>query len=230
MERYKTHKAEILQAEGALEHSGATDSVGFCNRCDKWHDWGIVGWATAGGVRDLRRLEEFERSKDDTKYETDTEYYYDTKYETDTRILVGMHVLAAGDRAKKGVVERDVDKIDHWTGNLTTSKVRWSDGELSDWLRPAEIVVDEAAAEVNDPIAQEHWQDNTEYMDCMPPGHIIQFVIYCMDRGYRAEVHRRFGHFYTTEEVMGTYLGHNPRFPSESEWLAAPSPSQPPAA
>ena len=50
------------------------------------------------------------------------------------RITEGMHVLAAGDRAKKGVVEED-------DGSSDPYKVRWSDGELSDWLYPADIVL-----------------------------------------------------------------------------------------
>ena len=56
------------------------------------------------------------------------------------RITKGMHVLAAGDRAKKGVVETD-------DGSRNPYKVRWSHGELSDWLEPADIVLDEAAEE-----------------------------------------------------------------------------------
>ena len=64
-----------------------------------------------------------------------------------TRITKGMHVLAAGDRAKKGVVETD-------DGSSQPYKVRWSHGELSDWLEPADIVLDEAAEE-NEALLQE---------------------------------------------------------------------------
>ena len=57
------------------------------------------------------------------------------------RITKGMHVLAAGDRAKKGVVETDDESVNPY-------QVRWSDGELSKkWLYPADIVLDEAAEE-----------------------------------------------------------------------------------
>ena len=63
------------------------------------------------------------------------------------RITKGMHVLAAGDRAKKGVVETD-------DGSSNPYKVRWSDGELFDWLYPADIVLDEAAEE-NEALLQE---------------------------------------------------------------------------
>ena len=37
---------------------------------------------------------------------------------------------------------------DHGTGSRTPYRVRWSDGD-SDWLRPEDIVLDEAAAEEN---------------------------------------------------------------------------------
>ena len=66
---------------------------------------------------------------------------------TKVRITKGMHVLAAGDRAKKGVVETD-------DGSSNPYKVRWSHGELSDWLEPADIVLDEAAEE-NEALLQE---------------------------------------------------------------------------
>ena len=62
------------------------------------------------------------------------------------RITKGMHVLAAGDRAKKGVVEED---------DGTFYEVRWSDSELSGLLYPAaDIVLDEAAKE-NEALLQE---------------------------------------------------------------------------
>ena len=64
------------------------------------------------------------------------------------RFTKGMHVLAAGDRAKKGVVE---------SSNPCSSnpyKVRWGDGEKSGWLKPADIVLDEAAEE-NEALLQE---------------------------------------------------------------------------
>ena len=56
------------------------------------------------------------------------------------RITKGMHVLAAGDRAKKGVVETD-----DGSSNLSYG-VRWSDGVFN-WLKSADIVLDEAAEE-----------------------------------------------------------------------------------
>ena len=58
------------------------------------------------------------------------------------RITEGMHVLAAGDRAKKGVVI-----------SSNPYEVRWSHGELS-WPEPADIVLDEAAEE-NEALLQE---------------------------------------------------------------------------
>ena len=64
------------------------------------------------------------------------------------RIGQGMHVLAAGDRTKKGVVERD-----HGTGHRMPYRVRWSNGD-SEWLHPADIVLDEAVAEENKATAE----------------------------------------------------------------------------
>ena len=58
------------------------------------------------------------------------------------RILEGMHVLAAGGGAKKGVVIRDCG-----ASNNEPYTVRWGDGEESGWLKPADIVLDEAAEE-----------------------------------------------------------------------------------
>ena len=68
------------------------------------------------------------------------------------RITKGMHVLAAGDRAKKGVVETDDRSSNPY-------KVRWGDGELSKWLEPADIVLDEAAEE-NEELLQEAAEEN----------------------------------------------------------------------
>ena len=68
------------------------------------------------------------------------------------RITKGMHVLAAGDRAKKGVVETD-------DGSSAPYRVRWGDGELSKRLVPADIVLDEAAEE-NEALLQKAAEEN----------------------------------------------------------------------
>ena len=79
---------------------------------------------------------------------------------TKVRITKGMHVLAAGDRAKKGVVETDDGSSNPYKVRSSNPyKVRWSHGELSDWLYPADIVLDEAAEE-NEELLQEATEEN----------------------------------------------------------------------
>ena len=58
------------------------------------------------------------------------------------RIDKGMRVLAAGDRAKKGVVIADFG-----AHHDEPYKVRWDDGTESDWMKPADLLdLDRAAA------------------------------------------------------------------------------------
>ena len=84
------------------------------------------------------------------------------------RIGQGMYVLAAGDRDKKGVVERD-----HGTGSRTPYRVRWSDGD-SDWLRPEDIVLDEAAAEENRAAAEALAAEERARSDASCDGHRVR--------------------------------------------------------
>ncbi len=56
-----------------------------------------------------------------------------------------------------------------------------------------------------------------EALDCVPPRNVLQFGNYLIDRDYREALYEEFP-FYTTEEVVGSYLGHNPNFPSQIEW------------
>lgn len=57
-----------------------------------------------------------------------------------------------------------------------------------------------------------------EALDCAPPLEILEFGGYSIDKSYRKALHKEYP-FYTTEEVVGSFLGHNPYFPSQSEWL-----------
>ena len=57
-----------------------------------------------------------------------------------------------------------------------------------------------------------------EPMDCVPPRHILRFGNYVINKEYREALYVEFP-FYTTEEVVGSYLGYNPHFPSEEKWL-----------
>jgi len=60
---------------------------------------------------------------------------------------------------------------------------------------------------------------NNEYMTCIPPEHQLRFGSFTLDAGYKAALYAHAA-YYVTEEVMGSYLGHNPNFPSEEDWLA----------
>tara|TARA_B110000027_G_scaffold36528_1_gene40430 strand:+ start:2091 stop:2321 length:231 start_codon:yes stop_codon:yes gene_type:complete len=65
---------------------------------------------------------------------------------------------------------------------------------------------------------QEHDFATAEVLDCVPPIGVLQFGEHAIDPRYRDALHSRFP-FYTTEEVVGSFLGHNPYFPSQEEWL-----------
>ncbi len=62
-----------------------------------------------------------------------------------------------------------------------------------------------------------HDFENEEVLDCVPPKDALKFGQHQIDPNYREELYKRFP-FYTAEEVVGSYLGHNPHFPSQSEW------------
>lgn len=58
--------------------------------------------------------------------------------------------------------------------------------------------------------------ERDEHMDCIPPANVLRFGNYVLDADYR----RALPAVYTTEEIVGSYLGHNPYFPSQEKWLA----------
>lgn len=57
-----------------------------------------------------------------------------------------------------------------------------------------------------------------EALDCVPPKEVLQFGEYHIDKKYRNALYKAFP-IYTSEEVVGSYLGHNPNFPSQSDWM-----------
>lgn len=63
-----------------------------------------------------------------------------------------------------------------------------------------------------------HDFEKEEVLDCIPPRDILKFGQHQINRDYREALYKEFP-FYTAEEVVGSYLGHNPNFPSENEWL-----------
>lgn len=63
-----------------------------------------------------------------------------------------------------------------------------------------------------------HNFEKEEIMDCVPPKDILRFGEHLINKDYRNALYEEF-HFYTTEEVVGSFLGYNPNFPSQSSWL-----------
>ena len=61
-------------------------------------------------------------------------------------------------------------------------------------------------------------EDSFEYFESVPPPEKCDFGDYQIDPIYRAELYKNFPD-YTGEEIVGSYLGHNPYFPSQREWL-----------
>ena len=62
---------------------------------------------------------------------------------------------------------------------------------------------------MNDPYIEEY---------TVPPPDQYIFGEYHIDPEYRKLLYGEYP-FYTGEEIVGSYLGYNPYFPSEQEWL-----------
>lgn len=52
---------------------------------------------------------------------------------------------------------------------------------------------------------------------CVPPSWVFQFGQHRLSGAYRAALFAVFPH-YTVEEIVGSYLGRNPLFPSQFQW------------
>lgn len=57
-----------------------------------------------------------------------------------------------------------------------------------------------------------------EAFECVPPRGVLNFGSYVIDKEYREALFEEFP-MYNTEEVVGSYLGHNPYFPSQAVWF-----------
>lgn len=57
-----------------------------------------------------------------------------------------------------------------------------------------------------------------EAMDCVPPRGVLQFGEHIIDKDYREALYK-YNPRYTSEEVVGSFLGHNPHFDSQDAWL-----------
>lgn len=62
-----------------------------------------------------------------------------------------------------------------------------------------------------------HNFEKEEGMDCVPPIEVLKFGTFELNRKYRDALFKKHPN-YTTEEIVGTYLGHNSSFPSEKNW------------
>jgi len=63
-----------------------------------------------------------------------------------------------------------------------------------------------------------HDFEKEEAFDCVPPKNVLKFGDYTIDEKYREALFKAHP-YYTSEEVVGSFLGHNPYYPSQSEWL-----------
>ena len=52
----------------------------------------------------------------------------------------------------------------------------------------------------------------------VPLPEVLTFGEYTIDARYRAALYADYP-FYTVEEIVGSYLGHNPYYPSQEIWL-----------
>jgi len=65
----------------------------------------------------------------------------------------------------------------------------------------------------------EHNYATEEALACVPPRDALQFGPHRLDPAYRAALYEHFP-FYTSEEIVGSFLGENPYWPSQETWLA----------
>ena len=63
-----------------------------------------------------------------------------------------------------------------------------------------------------------HNFEKEEAFECVPPRDVLRFGTYEINEAYRAALYEEFP-FYTSEEVVGSFLGHNPNFPSQNVWF-----------
>jgi len=63
-----------------------------------------------------------------------------------------------------------------------------------------------------------HDFEKEEALSCVPPKNVLKFGSYRIDEKYRDALYKAYP-FYTTEEVVGSYLGHNPHFSGQDAWF-----------
>lgn len=65
---------------------------------------------------------------------------------------------------------------------------------------------------------KQHDFSKEEAFDCVPSKNVLQFGNFIIDKQYREALFNEFP-MYTSEEIVGSYLGKNPFFPSQDSWL-----------
>ena len=63
-----------------------------------------------------------------------------------------------------------------------------------------------------------HNFETEEALDCVPPRDVLNFGKHRIDKDYRESLFQAHP-YYTSEEIVGTFLGHNLNFPSQSAWF-----------
>lgn len=58
-----------------------------------------------------------------------------------------------------------------------------------------------------------------EAFDCVPSKNVLKFGEYIIDKDYRKALYKEHP-YYNSEEVVGSFLGYNPNFPSQIDWLS----------
>ena len=69
----------------------------------------------------------------------------------------------------------------------------------------------------NSHIFESHNFESEEFLYCVPPPKTLKFGNYVLSQEYKKALFDEYP-FYTAEEVVGSFLGHNPYFPSQDEW------------
>lgn len=64
---------------------------------------------------------------------------------------------------------------------------------------------------------ESHNFESEEFLYCVPPPETLKFGNYVLSQEYKEALFDEYP-FYTAEEVVGSFLGHNPYFPSQDEW------------
>lgn len=63
-----------------------------------------------------------------------------------------------------------------------------------------------------------HNFSKVEALNCVPPRSVLKFGEYRIKRSYRDALYAAHP-YYNAEEVVGSFLGYNPYFPSEDDWF-----------